>query len=117
MSIKRRTVLAHKTIKQTRERPIVTTICAQKKCRFFGKEAQQGVCYSAEGEVVDWAKSAVQEKEVLDDLKAMRKREGKGYVRALEAYYACAMMNWTITLDECVRLRRDLALAKDKPRR
>ncbi len=102
----------HATIQQTHERPVTTTLCAQKGCKFYGKEPQQGVCHTDEGLVVEWAKIDAHEKELLEEMRTMKKREGKDYVRALEAHYVSAMMNWQITLDECIRLRRDLALAK-----
>jgi hypothetical protein len=50
--------------------------------------------------------------EIAASLRTMRKTEGRQYIAALEAHYSSAMMNWTMLLDECVRLRRDLALAK-----
>lgn len=103
---------AHKTLRQTHQRPITKTICAEKGCKFRGKEARQGVCYSNEGELADWAKLDAHEKQLVTELKAMKKREGKDYVRALEAYYVTAMMNWQITLDECIRLRRDATMQK-----
>lgn len=100
----------HAIITRTDQRPITTRICAQKGCKFFGKEAVQGVCHTTDGDLVEWAKLDAHEKQLEAELSAMKKREGKNYVRALEAYYLCTMMNWQLTLDECIRLRRDNAI-------
>jgi hypothetical protein len=35
-------------------------------------------------------------------------------VRALEAYCISVMMNWQVALDETVRLRRDIAVLKNR---
>lgn len=102
----------HAIVEHKESREIVERMCAQRGCKFFGKAAQQGVCYDDEGALAAWAKLEAHEKELVAELKAMKKREGKAYVRALEAYYITAMMNWDLTLDECIRLRRDLARAK-----
>jgi len=106
---------AHKTIEQTYQQPVIKTICAQRGCKFCGGVAQQGVCYSSKGEVADWDKLDAHERQLAAELRQLKKREGADYVRALEANWMTAMMNWQITLDECIRLRRDAALRK--PRR
>lgn len=98
----------HKTIPAVTPRPLA--LCNEEGCAFLGKEAQQGVCHSSEGEVIDWDKAERYEKLLLEDLKFMKETEGEGYVACLEANYVCAMMNWETILDECVRLRRDAAL-------
>ncbi len=102
----------HKIETHTETREILKRVCAHDGCQFFGKEAQQGVCHTTDGDLVEWAKLDAHERELLDSLKEMREREGDDYVRCLEANYVCAMMNWQMTLDECIRLRRDIALAK-----
>jgi hypothetical protein len=103
----------HKTVRLATRRAIFETFCAQPRCKFNGKEAQQGVCYSNEGEIVSFDKLAKHESALHAELKALRKQEGaRSYVTALEAHYVSAMMNWQITLDECIRLRRDIALLR-----
>lgn len=102
----------HPIVEQTTQRAHTTRICAKRGCKFYGKEAQQGVCHTTDGDVVEWVKLEAHEKELLAELHAMKKREGRDYVRALEAYYVSAMMNWQLTLDECIRLRRDVAIAR-----
>jgi hypothetical protein len=102
----------HEVEERTETREVVTRVCARKDCQFFGQEAQQGVCHTTDGDLVEWATLDAHERELLDSLRAMREREGEDYVGALEAHYVSAMMNWQLTLDECIRLRRDLAQAR-----
>ena len=104
----------HTIIKQTHQQSVTTLTCGQKGCKFFGKRAEQGVCHDNEGDLVEWARLDAHEKELAAELKALKKREGKDYIGALEAHYVTAMMNWQIVLDECIRLRRDIALLKVK---
>lgn len=106
----------HKTKieRQIETREVVKRVCANEGCRFFGQEAQQGVCYTTHGDLADWGKLDAREQEVLKELEEMREREGDDYVRALEAHYVSVMTNWQLTLDECVRLRRGLALARTR---
>ena len=90
------------------------TICDQPGCEFRGKEAQQGICHTTDGDLISWDKLEAHEKEITVDLADMKRREGKDYVRALEAHYICAMMNWQGALDETIKLRRDLAVLKNR---
>lgn len=106
----------HKIDEHTETREIKKRVCAQQGCEFFGKEAQQGVCHDTDGDLIEWAKLDAHEKELSDSLKEMRERLGDDYVASLEAHYVCAMMNWQMTLDECIRLRRDIALLKVRSR-
>ena len=92
-------------------------ICDQPGCKFRGKEAQQGVCHTTDGDLIGWDKLEAHEKEITAALVNMKRHEGKGYVRALEAHYICAMMNWQGALDETLRLRRDLAVLKNRGNR
>jgi len=98
------------------ERSCSISLCDQPGCQFRGKEAQQGVCYTTEGALSDWDKLEAHEKELMTEIADMKKREGKDYVRTLEAHYISAMMNWQISLDETLRLRRDLAVLKNQRR-
>lgn len=94
-------------------REIHETFCTDKKCEFFGQHAQQGVCYSNKPDVIDWKRVEKQEKQLQDELAYIKKKyKGKAYVSWLESMYHCAQMNWTFTLDELIRLRRDCALLK-----
>lgn len=103
-------VRAHKTFKQSYQQSVTKTFCAQRSCKLYGKEAKQGVCYSNEGELADWAKLAAHEKKLLAELEVLKKDAGKDYQRVLEAHYVSAVMNWQLVLDECIRLRRDATL-------
>lgn len=105
----------HKVIRLATQQLVHDTICAQRGCKFKGKSAQIGVCFSSKGALADFDKLAKHEEDLLAELKQLRKREdAKGYVRSLEAHYVSAMMNWQLSLDECIRLRRDIALAKER---
>lgn len=99
------------------ERAYSVQICDQPGCKFRGKAAQQGVCHTTEGELISWNKLEAHEKKLFAELKDMKRREGKNYVRALEAHYICAMMNWEGSLDETIRLRRDLAVLRNRGHR
>lgn len=108
-----RTVNRHKT--EQRKAEIINTYCAQPGCNFEGEHAVQGTCYSNKGEILDWSLIEKAELEVAEELKKIKKLYGatsKKYIRWLEAMYECACANWTITLDECVRLRRNVAHLK-----
>lgn len=107
----------HAVRKHIDQRPITTIICDQEDCKFFGKAAQQGVCHTTDGDVVEFAKIEAHERQILAEMKSMKRREHRRYTQVLEAYYLCAMLNWQIMLDECIRLRRDLALARVRSKR
>lgn len=106
---------------ENKTREIKEQYCTEPKCQFYGASRVQGVCYETEGEVADWAKMDKLEQELVTSLKDLRVNQGRGYVKALEAHYISAMMNWTLGLDDLVRLRRERALylskAKKKVRR
>ena len=114
---------------EKRPREIHENYCAQKGCVFYGKPAQQGVCFSDKPEVVDWDRLARSEAEHYAELEFFRKkyrRKGlKKYVEWLEAMSVCESINANMVLDELIRLRRENALfrlsaqkqARRKPRR
>ena len=96
-------------------REIHETFCDDKKCKFYGQHAQQGICHTDKPDLVDWDRIAKHEKEQEDELTYFRKKyKGNGYVKWLEAMYSCASVNWRFTLDDLIRLRRDNALLKLK---
>ena len=96
-------------------REIHETFCDDKKCRFYGNHAQQGICYSDKPDAVDWDRVAKLEQQQDDELQYFKKKyKGKAYVKWLEAMYSCASTNWRFTLDDLIRLRRDVALLKLK---
>jgi hypothetical protein len=102
----------HRT--KSAEKSYSIKICDQQGCKFRGKEAQQGICHTTDGDLISWDKLEAHEKAVVAELADMKLREGKGYVRALEAYCISVMMNWQVALDETVRLRRDIAVLKNR---
>ena len=103
----------HKTKTATRE--IKEYLCNDKKCKFFGKPTQQGVCHTNKPDLIDWDKIEKVEKEARDTIKWLKKKNpGKAYIKALEAYWESAWMNWTGGLDEVIYLRRENALLRDK---
>lgn len=100
-------MIDHKLRETTRE--IKSHICDEEGCEYRGETSVQGHCYSSDGDLIRFDALDKHEAETMADLKAMREREGDGYLECLEAHYISAMLNWTGTLDECVRLRRDNA--------
>lgn len=108
----------HKTEYRVFAREIHEHFCMQPKCKFKGRYAQQGVCYSTKGEIVDFDRldeHAASTKKELDSVK--KRYKGKEYVRWLEAMYDCASVNWMMTLDDLIRLRRDNSLLQEELRR
>jgi hypothetical protein len=103
--------MKHKT--KVTKREINEDLCDNKKCKFFGKRAVQGICYSEEPELLDYKKLEEQEKVARDTIKWLKKKfPGKAYLKALESYYECAWLNWTVSLDETIYLRRENALLR-----
>jgi hypothetical protein len=99
--------------KEQRTREILEYFCADEGCEFFGKHSQQGVCHTAEGEIVQLDRLYDIAKKFADDLRLFRTEhytDKDEYILWLESMYECTSLNWTFTLDECVRLRRELAL-------
>jgi len=101
----------HKTETRVFARNIHENYCVQPDCKFFGSHAQQGECFSTkdEAELLDWDRMDKQTKQVQQELLDAMKRYGKGkkYLEYLEAMYECIWLNWTFTIDECIKLRRD----------
>lgn len=103
----------HKRETRVFTRNIHETFCDYKRCKFYGKHAQQGICYSDKPDLVDWDRIAKLEQAQDEELKYFRKKyRGKEYVKWLEAMYSSVMVNWSFTLDDLVRLRRDNALLR-----
>lgn len=107
----------HKIVERVEQRTVSKFICAQTGCQFKGKESVQGVCHGSKGEIADFDKLDQLDAELTADLEQMREREWEDYVPALEAHYISTMMNWTLCLDELIRLRRDNALLRAKKAR
>lgn len=103
---------SHLTEKRTRE--IQESYCADKKCKFFGKPAQQGVCHTTETFAGGpWAYIEFGEKQVAEGMAWFKKAyKGREYVRTIEAYLESSMMNNYCVLDELIQLRKENALLK-----
>lgn len=102
----------HAYVEEKKPSTVVARICLDRRCKFHGAPQQQGVCYSSSSEILDWQKMEARERELVTELRQIKKNEGARYPTALEAYYVTAMLNWTIALDEVVQLRRENALLK-----
>ena len=110
----------HKTETRVFAREIHETFCMQSECRFRDKHAVQGVCHTTErfdGErdLQKWF--ALKSKQHADDRKYFRKLyagKPQKYIEHLEAHYECAMLNWSITIEEMIDLRRNNAILKDR---
>lgn len=104
----------HKRRNGTRE--ITEYYCEEPGCRFEGEPAVQGVCWNSEGEIADWDKLADAGERMSAEFKAIRIKSNwspEETIRWLEAMYETAMINWTMALDEVIRLRAEIALLKE----
>ena len=96
-------------------REIHETFCDDKRCKFYGRPAQQGICHTAKPDAIDWDRIRTIEQEQEAELKYFRKLyRGRKYIGWLEAMYSCVSLNQRFTLDDLVRLRRDNALLRLK---
>lgn len=97
----------HKTEQRIFVRRNYEHYCVDPNCQFNGKHAQQGICYSADGELVDYKKLEAKEKELETELKEIKEiyTDKDEYIQWLEAMYVCSQLNWDSTLDECIHLR------------
>lgn len=101
--------------RQESMRQVVEFICKEPDCEFYDEPAQQGVCHSADPDVADIDKLHSAGEQFAKELREIRTEHYKTpeeYIPWLEAMYECVMLNWTFCLDECIRLRRELALLK-----
>lgn len=103
--------------RELRTREYQESYCAEPSCEFYGERAQQGVCHSSEPELADWDRLHDAGQQFADELRQIRTEhytDKDEYIRWLEAMYESTMLNLTFTLDECVRLRAELALLKKR---
>lgn len=105
----RNTKKDHKT-EQRKEMSV--SYCMEPKCKFYGKRAAQGVCYSNNSPTADkYLKLVCKEGEdFLKSVKACNDRKKrKDYVKILEGYVVTTWMNGIFTLDELIYLRAENA--------
>ncbi len=104
-------------------RRIRRSICQKPNCQFFGKDAEQGHCFSINDDVtIQYIKSAGKiGQKALDELKSLRKvnkwESSAAWIRKLENAYVVHWMNEIFTLDSLVHLRAENAKLKNRIRR
>jgi hypothetical protein len=109
-------------------REIHESYCADKKCKFYGKRAVQGVCFTTENsnDSADWSyvDGVMQQGEdFLTEIRANFKAKGKSvaaartaakaYLAYLESNFVCNWSNSQFALDELIRLRSENAILKN----
>lgn len=98
---------------ELRDRSFKRSFCIQKGCKFYGKEAVQGVCFSSDPMAEDsWAriKVAIKYGEAsLREEKAISKNH-KDYVQRLESSVSWMWTNQVSHLNEMIYSRRRISL-------
>lgn len=112
----------HKTEQRVFARNIHESFCIQPGCRFRGKHSVQGVCHTEatfEGGT-DWTyvdAMIAGGNRFVEELRASMKRQKlttKQKLDTVENHLACTWSNTISTIDELVRLRREVALLTHK---
>ena len=106
----------HASVKRVYEQERWEYICADKKCRFYGKSTVQGVCHTTPAEIAEDRRYDFVYKEAKEHVNFI-KRHSKNkadYLAALESDLLCTWMNYGYTLDELVLLRGRVAVLEDK---
>ena len=103
----------HKT--ESAKRTITYSICREPRCKFNGKYAAQGVCFSRNRPMVtDFCNYLLgQGEELLAEMKKLRRKNGhksdKDWIAYLEGHLVCDWANQHGTLDELIHLRAENA--------
>ena len=86
-------------------------ICDEPSCEFYGQQAVQGICYSSEGELIENKALERVESDALEIIEGYRRDrpDPQEYLELLESSFVANWINYTGTLDECVRLRAKMA--------
>ena len=107
---------AHKTETRIFARQIHEHFCDQPDCQFYGKHASQGNCWDATDpeekqhpHYLDYVEHVANE--WIEHYRKDR-RSDADYIGDLEGALFCNVMNYHLTLDECVRLRAENARLK-----
>lgn len=107
----------HKVETRIFSREIHETFCVHRGCKFYGKNAQQGICHTHKtfaGEL-DWSYIDSLFEQGEEYLKEYRKiHKGKEWSRFLENAVAMHWMMEVCSLDALIRLRRENGLLKEK---
>lgn len=99
---------------EIRTRQIEEKFCTEDGCAFRGDRVVQGVCFRDTGRLVEFAALEHHEDALRMGLEALKERSQNqdDYIASVEANYITAHINWDLTLDECIRLRKENALLK-----
>lgn len=103
---------AHKTETRIFAREIHETFCDEPECKFYGKHAAPGLCYSWEEEGDEGIWKRIERKEVL-----LNEEWAEFYAKSPEdarSAYITAMLNWDLGIIETIRLRKENAELKLK---
>lgn len=98
----------------------VETYCVQPRCRFRGKRAVQGVCFSTDPfvEGMNWDYFNAMQKAAfryMEEVRSIYQKGGKDdYIRALEGSLKSDWINSILHHDEMISLRREVALLRLK---
>lgn len=105
----------HKSESRIFNREINESYCDEPACEFYNKRTSQGNCWDATDpeekkfhHYIDYSEDSAES--YLKELKEITKPEE--YVEHLESSLVCNWMNYTFTLDECIRLRAENARLK-----
>jgi hypothetical protein len=111
----------HKTELRTVRSSYKRSFCLQKGCKFYGKEAQQGICHTEPDTHDNWdlvdRHLALAEKhgeDYVKEIKTIYKGNKRAYIKYLENTVAVHWMQETSNLDEVIALRRRISLLKHK---
>lgn len=107
----------HRTQTRIFARNIRETWCADPKCKFLGKPAAQGVCYSKRLHTETTMSNAYMERvfliaqlAVMESRQIMEGMTDKKKIAYLEAQHECDWANNTMGLDYLISLRRHISL-------
>lgn len=98
-------------------RRIHETYCVEPGCKFKGKHAAQGVCFSKLKSADNAYLERIEKRavEFLKETREIRKRSKMSpgaYIKWLESHILCDWMNQEFTMDELIRMRGKTALLK-----
>lgn len=110
---------SHWTQTRVFNRDIQESYCDQLDCEFYGKRSSQGTCFSETdpdeirfNHFLDYMEA--QAESHLKFTQLQRPESDKEYIEELESEVVCHFMNWTSTIEECVRLRTENARLRNK---
>lgn len=110
ISQKHKTVLKDTTFKRS--------ICQDKKCKFYGKKAEQGVCFEVVNDTL--SRYFSEHMKAAERMLAFNRKHNykdlsqKQIMKRLEGEVVCHFMNYSLCLDELVWLRGENARLRGK---